>query len=177
MMTNKAIEEISTYAFAHIRTLLRGNVKEEELAQEANDLVQNSWEKFLKTYPAFYDDALIAKLIICKIAKNEALYFINKLNQRRKGTMKLSVSNENGYYDFLLKHDVAQFMKLLNEKQLFVFKAMNQYEGSFLQEEIIPKIQNEYMAQFGGELTVENYRQIKRRIKMLLLKFWKNDNF
>lgn len=177
MMTNKAIEEISTHAFVHIRTLLRGSVQLEELVQEANDLVQNSWEKFLKTYPAFFDDVQVAKLIIYRIAKNEALYYLKKQNQRRKGTLQLPSNSENSYYDFLLKHDIAQFMKILNEKQLFIFKAMNQYEGSFSQDEIVSKIQNEYKAQFEGELTIDNYRQLKRRIKLLLLKFWQNDNF
>ncbi len=177
MMTNKAIEEISTFAFTHVRTLLRGSVQTAELVQEANDLVQNSWEKFLKAYPAFFDDAQVAKLIIYRIAKNEALYYLKKQNQRRKSTMQLPYSNENGYYDYLLNHDVAQFIKVLNEKQLFIFKAMNQYEGSFSQDEIVAEIQNEYKKQFGGILTLENYRQIKRRIKLFLLNFWENDKF
>ncbi len=177
MMTNQAIEEISTYAFAHVRTLLRGIVQKEELTHEANDLVQNSWEKFLKSYPAFFNDAQVAKLIIYRIAKNEALYYINKLNQRRKGTMKLPASSQNGYYDYLLKDDLAQFMKVLNERQLFIFKALNQYEGSFMQEEIIPKIRDEYEKKFDVVLTIDNYRQAKKRIKLFLLKFWKNDKF
>lgn len=82
---------------------------------------------------------------------------------------------EQNFYNAFLKGDLNKIFQLLPKNYAYILQKSGELEADFRQDEIIKQIKSEYRHLFATDLTLDNYRQLKRRANQRILAILKNE--
>jgi DNA-directed RNA polymerase specialized sigma24 family protein len=177
-MTAFSIKEINKILFPFVKKIIQQGQSEQEWNKDAEDIVQESWRILFEKYPIQSQKSQEARPLLFTIAKNEGYKFLrkNKSKVLHNDNHINSLSEEKHYEKTFLNEDLSKILSHLSEKYAFIIQKSMEYEQQYSQHEIVKLISNEYTQRFKTLLTIENYRQLKKRAKDSLLYLIKKQN-
>jgi DNA-directed RNA polymerase specialized sigma24 family protein len=177
-MSEKFILQLTELLGYFVKKIIKDLTFEPERSKDAEDIVQDSWQKFIATYPNAQKDESLAKSLMFVIARNEALMYRRRFHPRVSNTQRAFAAQTTGdnSYDFLVDDDMAVIFRHLLDKQLFIWKKAMELEGHYEQKIIVEMIAPEYRQKFADELTLANYRQIKSRTSVKIIELIQADS-
>jgi hypothetical protein len=177
-MSEKFILQLTELLGYFVKKIIKDLVQEPEKSKDAEDIVQDSWQKLIEKYPHARNDETVARALLFVIARNEALMYRRRFHPRVSNTQRAfaaQITPENSY-DFLVEEDMAIIFRQLLDRQVFIWKKALELEGHYEQKIIVEMIAPEYRQKFNDELTLVNYRQIKSRTGVKIIELIQEDS-
>lgn len=175
VMSEETIKEVNKVLYPFIKKILYDSNLNTDLKQNAEDILQETWRKTWEKYPDKRKDINQFRALLFVVAKNEAL----KSKQKKSKLLSISgksletMQTQNNFYEAFLGQDVEQILKSLPENYAYILQKAGSLEEEYSQEEIVQQITKEYKEKFNSNLTLVNYRQLKRRANQKVLQLLK----
>jgi DNA-directed RNA polymerase specialized sigma24 family protein len=179
-MNGKLIESINQILYPFIKKILMGTGKDDEIIEDTNDVLQESWRILCEKYPHVLDNDSVVKALLFTIAKREALLVRNKkINlQANKISYISNTKSESAeqFYDVFVGSDIDQYLNALPANYAFILKFLKSNGESLTELDLFGKLAQEFKERFGSALTIENFRQLKSRARRKILELIINRN-
>ena len=159
--------------------ILQGLGSIDETKKDAQDIVQDCWRKILEIKKELIHDFDLLTPYLYKAVVNDSLKHRNKKRKLAYSYNKKEMAVVNYFsedvYELLLEDDFEKILSLIPDHYTFVWKNALKLETEYSQKEVVKMIEIDYLQNFGKELTLDNYRTLKRRAKQSIIEILSNE--